>query len=155
MPLWTRTARMKRGSSVRGAVALMWAACVACSTGCGGGSRPDPETRINLVDVPRLATALHRFKADCGRFPNAVEGLNALLKKPGGGDIGDKWKGPYVKDEDDLEDPWKQVYQYSYSVKDGQEQVRVWSLGKDGKPNTADDFPQKIDRRPKKGRGVP
>jgi len=49
------------------------------------------------------------FRADCGRFPSAQEGLPALFNAPA--DVSSKWKGPYLKEKDIL-DPWGAEFVY-------------------------------------------
>ena len=109
--------------------------------GCGGGGRPDTETRIDYTDIPRLKKALELFKVDCGRYPNAAEGLKALVEQPTGGNLAGKWKGPYVEDAKDILDPWKRGYKYSYEKKKDRHIIRIRSMGKDGKEGTDDDYP--------------
>ncbi len=59
--------------------------------------------------VAVLETKVLEFQADCGRLPTGGEGLRALLRAPS--DVGDHWKGPYVK-EKDITDPWGVEYTY-------------------------------------------
>ena len=53
--------------------------------------------------VAVLEQKVVEFQLDCGRYPTMQEGLHALLARPA--DLGDKWKGRYVK-EKDIVDPW-------------------------------------------------
>jgi len=142
--------RERRRRRVRAWTGLMLAAAITAIglAGCGGGGRPDTETRIDYTDIPRLKKALDLFKMDCGRYPNAVEGLKALVEQPTGGDVAGKWKGPYVEDEKDILDPWKRAYKYSYEKKkDRRDQtkdrhvINIWSVGRDGQDGTDDDYP--------------
>lgn len=84
------------------------------------------------VDVARLQlrqlqNALTLFELDARRYPDAAEGLAALLAAPG---ETPGWRGPYLKNADLLADPWGRAVNYapaeggSYSIA---------SLGADGK----------------------
>jgi general secretion pathway protein G len=66
------------------------------------------------VDVARLQLrqvqgALALFVLDTHRYPTGEEGLSALLQPP---DSAEGWRGPYVKNEQTLHDPWGQALQY-------------------------------------------
>ncbi len=79
------------------------------------------------IEVNRLLTDLEFFRVDVGRFPSEDEGLAALLAQPDGVD---KWQGPYLPKESQLNDPWDRPYIYGLSD-DGQTAI-VSSLGADG-----------------------
>jgi len=99
-----------------------------------------PKMKADLPEVIRLTeenlsvlkVALEMFKDDCGRYPKAEEGLNALVSKPEGLE---SWHGPYIKALKD--DPWK--HPYKYESQDGGSSMELWSLGPDGLNKTADD----------------
>jgi len=61
--------------------------------------------------VAVLEAKVLEFQADCGRFPSAQEGLQALLQPPA--DVRDDWRGPYAK-EKDIIDPWGAELRYRY-----------------------------------------
>ena len=69
------------------------------------------KTAVAQQKVAVLETKVLEFQADCGRFPTAQEGLQALLRAPS--DVADHWKGPYVK-EKDIVDPWGREINYRY-----------------------------------------
>lgn len=75
------------------------------------------------LDVESIARAVERFRADCGRYPSATEGLGGLVVNPGI----EGWQGPYV--EQPLFDPWQRPY--IYSLAGGVPEIV--SLGADGK----------------------
>jgi len=56
---------------------------------------------IAYYRIDKLMPALQHYRSDCGRFPGAVEGLEALFSSKGV----TGWKGPYV-DESWTLDPW-------------------------------------------------
>jgi general secretion pathway protein G len=64
----------------------------------GGAKQAVAQQKINVLEGKVL-----EFQADCGRYPSAQEGLQALVRQPADCE---KWKGPYVKDKDIL-DPWE------------------------------------------------
>jgi general secretion pathway protein G len=77
------------------------------------------------VAIRKLIGAIERYKADCGRYPSLVEGLDALVRSPGAG----CWKGPYLNGEAPV-DPWGRTYLYRFDNL----QPEVVSYGADGKP---------------------
>jgi general secretion pathway protein G len=84
---------------------------------------------IARAKMATLEDALGRFNIDCGRFPTESEGLAALVEAPT--DVGEKWRGPYLK-KSDLLDPWNNDYIY---VPEGQVNPGFFdliSLGADG-----------------------
>ncbi|WP_052699343.1 type II secretion system major pseudopilin GspG [Hyphomicrobium sp. 99] len=66
-------------------------------------------TKTAKVQIESLSTSLELFKLDTGRYPNAREGLNALVQQPS--DI-KTWNGPYLKTDRVPLDPWGQPYLY-------------------------------------------
>lgn len=93
--------------------------------------------RIATRELDNLRVALEFFRADCGRYPTAEEGLRALIQPPG--DAG--WNGPYVNLI--RPDPWGHPYAYDLA----HESVRLRSLGPDGQDGTADDLRAASDGR--------
>lgn len=65
--------------------------------------------KVAVANIKVLESKVLEFYADCGRLPNAQEGLQALVRRPS--DSGEKWKGPYVKEKEIL-DPWGAEYLY-------------------------------------------
>jgi general secretion pathway protein G len=68
----------------------------------GKGKQAAAKAQIEL-----LGQALDQFKLDIGRYPNAQEGLAALMANPGI----DNWDGPYLKKNVPV-DPWNKAYIY-------------------------------------------
>lgn len=85
-----------------------------------GSARADTAS----VQVRNIANALELYHLDAGRYPDASQGLSALVS--GGGAAG----GPYLRDASGLQDPWGRPYGYE---SDGTG-YRVVSLGRDGAP---------------------
>jgi general secretion pathway protein G len=69
----------------------------------------EAKQKVAQTNIKTLESKVQEFYADCGRLPNAQEGLQALLRPPA--DVGPKWKGPYVKEKDIL-DPWGNEFLY-------------------------------------------
>lgn len=77
-----------------------------------------------------LRTALEWFRSNCGRYPTTEEGLKALVIDPGI----EGWQGFYI--EALPPDLWGRPFQYEAT----NDTVRLYSMGLDGKPDTADDI---------------
>jgi general secretion pathway protein G len=66
------------------------------------------KVRAAKAQIELLGTALDTFRLDVGRYPTSQEGLEALLRQPGGLE---RWDGPYLKKELPA-DPWGTAYVY-------------------------------------------
>lgn len=88
-----------------------------------------------LMDIKTMETALDLYKADTGSYPTTEQGLEALIAPPTMPPVPAKWNGPYLKQRQVPLDPWGNPYQYE---SDGENYV-LFSVGKDGQPNTDDD----------------
>jgi general secretion pathway protein G len=89
-----------------------------------GGAQEDLEkTKIETT----LGGALIRFKAHMGSYPTTEEGLQALRSAPANG--GDRWRGPYVKEDSTLVDTWRRPYQYQCPGTNNPTEYDLWSLG--------------------------
>jgi general secretion pathway protein G len=82
-------------------------------------------TQIETFDL-----ALAQYYMDCGDYPSQDQGLDALYRKPSGGESLEKWDGPYLKKAVPL-DPWGRPYAYQKPGPEGAE-YGVASLGADG-----------------------
>jgi len=78
------------------------------------------------AQIENFMTSLDSYFIDVSRYPNSVEGLNALRVKPNGVD---GWVGPYLKKELP-NDPWKNAYHYSNPGRNGP--YEIVSFGADG-----------------------
>lgn len=81
------------------------------------------------LQLEQIATGLDLFRLDLGRYPTQEEGLDALIAAPGGIE---GWKGPYVKREAALTDPWGAPIIYTQPGTDAL--YDLVSLGADGQP---------------------
>ena len=87
----------------------------------------DARATAARTDINNLMQALKLYKLDNQRYPSAEQGLEALVKKPGAGNVPSNWR-PYL---DKLpNDPWGKPYQYIYPGVKGE--IDIFSLGADG-----------------------
>ena len=74
------------------------------------GRRKVAMQKAAMADIASLDTALDMFEVDCGRYPTADEGFQALVAMPANLPEG-SWQGPYVK-RGLPKDPWGNGYVY-------------------------------------------
>ena len=87
----------------------------------------DARATAARTDINNLMQALKLYKLDNQRYPSAEQGLDALVKKPTGGNVPGNWR-PYL---DKLpSDPWGKPYQYIYPGVKGE--IDIFSLGAAG-----------------------
>lgn len=84
------------------------------------------------IGMGGIGSALQIFRVHNSRYPTTEQGLDALLKDPGGDK---KWRGPYIEPEK-LKDPWQGDFGYSSDGRD----YKITSPGPDGADGTADDI---------------
>ncbi len=80
------------------------------------------------IELGKIVQSLDLFKLEIGRYPTQQEGLEALLKNPGGVS---NWNGPYYS-KDNIKDPWQNDYKYT-TPGASNTPFDVKSLGADGK----------------------
>lgn len=85
------------------------------------------KTRAAQADVKAIAAALDLYRLEVGQYPDAQQGLPALVEAPAGVA---GWDGPYLQKQAAPRDPWDRPYLYTLP-RDGLPLVR--SLGRDGK----------------------
>ena len=85
------------------------------------------KTDTAKVQVNALAGNVEFFILDVGRAPTQDEGLGALVKQPSGVT---RWRGPYIKKQSQLTDPWGNPY--LYRLTSGNSPFEIVSLGADG-----------------------
>lgn len=100
----------------------------------GAGEQGDL-TRAQIT-VSSIETKLTQFKLNALRFPTQGEGLEALVKKPGG------LNKPWIQSlkEENLIDPWGETYQYRNPAKRSSKPYDVFSKGPDKQEGTTDDI---------------
>jgi general secretion pathway protein G len=82
---------------------------------------------IARTQASNIASSLELFFLDYGRYPTNEEGLQALVEAPGNAE---HWRGPYLKEESALTDPWGRAY--IYAPDEAALAFEVVSLGRDG-----------------------
>jgi general secretion pathway protein G len=91
------------------------------------------KAQVARIQIEQIENALDLYRIDVGAYPDARQGLQALLSRPGGGAAAQGWSGPYLEGAAALTDPWANPYVYSRPGPDGRP-FAVVSLGADGAP---------------------
>lgn len=86
------------------------------------------EIQVAKAQLESLEKALDQYRLDMRRYPNAEEGLAALVAKPASAG---NWGGPYLK-KALPNDPWGRPYVYRVPGQKGE--FELLSYGRDGKP---------------------
>jgi general secretion pathway protein G len=89
----------------------------------------DARSGTARAQIKNIESALELYYLDSGSYPSAQDGLAALVKQPPGSQ---NWKGPYMKQQSGLNDPWGKPYVYASPGKAAA--FEIVSLGRDGKP---------------------
>lgn len=89
------------------------------------------------TEVANISSALDLYKSDVGQYPTSAQGLDALIKQPGGVD---NWNGPYLKKTGDLKDPWGHPYNYRFPGQHGE--FDLYSYGANAKPASDSEKPE-------------
>ena len=86
------------------------------------------EVQVARAQIESLEKALDQYRLDTRHYPNAEQGLDALVNKPS---TEANWSGPYLKKAVPA-DPWGRAYVYRVPGTKGD--FDLFSLGRDGKP---------------------
>jgi len=78
------------------------------------------------IQIRNIEASLDLYRLDVGRYPTMEEGLQALVSPVPGLD---KWRGPYLKKKEGLQDPWGVPYHYRIPGQNGP--YDIYSLGAD------------------------
>ena len=89
------------------------------------------------TEVANIGAALDLYKSDVGQYPTSAQGLDALVKPPGGVD---NWNGPYLKKIGDIKDPWGHPYNYRSPGQHGD--FDLYSFGANAKPANDNEKPE-------------
>jgi general secretion pathway protein G len=94
------------------------------------------EVTTAKAQLDSIDKALQAYRIDMGRYPDASEGLAALVRS----DAADpRWRGPYLKGEVP-NDPWGMPYQYRQPASQPGKDYDLMSFGRDRAPGgTGDD----------------
>ena len=87
--------------------------------------------KIAEQSIARIGGILDIYRIDVGSYPSTQQGLQALAVRPS---AAAGWNGPYIKDADELNDPWGRPYQYRNPSSRPGHDYDIISLGADGKP---------------------
>ena len=88
-------------------------------------------------DMQMFTSCLEMFKLNAGRYPSTAQGLDACANRPTEKPIPKMW----VRLIDKVpKDPWGNAYQYRFPGKKDPARFDLFSLGKDGVADTADDI---------------
>jgi general secretion pathway protein G len=88
------------------------------------GQAKSDAARAQLANVQ---SAIELYYLDTGNYPTAEQGIPALVTAPPGSTA---WKGPYLKNQSGLADPWGRPYIYKIPGQHGA--FDLSSLGRDG-----------------------
>jgi general secretion pathway protein G len=87
--------------------------------------------------VQMFEHAIDTYQITMQQLPNS---LDDLVNAPADAKAAKRWRGPYLKENKALIDPWNNPYGYTAKGKQNKNSYDVWSLGPDGQENTADDI---------------
>lgn len=106
------------------------------------------EKNTTKLLLQQVESALDTYRLNMGRYPTEEQGgLKALMSKPTFENerLGDKWNGPYLKPGTVLQDAWG--HELKYQLADTTDEAnknaprfKLYSIGPDGQPDTADDI---------------
>ena len=95
------------------------------------GRVDDAQVQRARADIQSLGSALNIYKLDNYNYPSTQQGLEALVRKPGGQPEAKNWKtGGYI--ERLPKDPWGNDYHYQSPGQHGI--FDVYTLGRDNQP---------------------
>ncbi len=86
------------------------------------------EVQVARAQIDALEKALDQYRLDTRHYPNADQGLAALVDRPGDEPA---WNGPYLR-KAVPNDPWGHAYVYRTPGQKGE--FDLFSYGRDGKP---------------------
>src|SRR4051794_37755329 len=121
------------------------------------------EKNTTKLLLQNIETALDTYRLNMGRYPTTEQGLDALMAKPTfeNEKLGEKWNGPYLKPGTKLEDPWGNKIRYeladpaaSDDANKNAPRYKLFSVGPDGQPDTADDIKAHADSADNTGTGT-
>ena len=109
------------------------------------GQREGAKKDITMGTIKSVENALDTYNLNIGHYPSEEEGgMGALMTKPTFENeaMGEKWRGPYLKQE--ALDAWGNKLNYQLqqagTAEAQQYPYRLWSNGPDGMDGTEDDI---------------
>jgi general secretion pathway protein G len=97
------------------------------------GMAEDQKANSDLLTYKELLAA---YQLESGSLPTTEQGLKALWEKPTE-PVPAHWKALL---EEETKDPWGRSYQYRNPGKHNPDRYDVFSVGRDGVPDTEDDI---------------
>ena len=110
------------------------------------GTQKKADIRTAQAQIGNLASALKMYAVDMKSFPLTEEGLQLLVAAPEDEALAKNWDGPYIEGGKLPRDPWGSEFQYEFETSESEESKgtdsfpRIFSLGPDRQPGTADDI---------------
>jgi general secretion pathway protein G len=99
------------------------------------GKSEQAKQKLVCVQMRGIKNSLDMFKLDNGTYPDAEEGLQALVKNPDSEKYPNYASGGYFEDGNLPKDPWKNRYIYV----PGEDGINLISLGADRKEGGTDE----------------
>jgi general secretion pathway protein G len=94
----------------------------------------DQKANSDLLTYKELLAA---YQLESGSLPTTEQGLKVLWEKPTAEPVPAHWKAML---EEETKDPWGHSYQYRNPGKHNPDRYDVFSMGRDGVPDTEDDI---------------
>jgi general secretion pathway protein G len=110
------------------------------------GTQKKADIRTAQAQIGNLASALKMYFVDMKSFPLTEEGLQALVAAPEDEALAKNWDGPYTEGGKLPKDPWGSDFQYEFEGSESSDSKstdsfpRIFSIGPDRQPGTADDI---------------
>ena len=112
------------------AVALITVFALVVAFGLTGKSRQHGR-QITIRRMQTVIGGLEKHAIDNGAmFPSTEQGIKALLERPEQPPVPHRWRGPYIEDEQALNDAWGMPFRYVCPGGDGRI-YDLWSSGAD------------------------
>ncbi len=87
----------------------------------------DARSETAAVQLKNIESALELYYLDTGQYPSNEAGPRSLVEQPAGTT---SWRGPYLKKDSGLLDPWGRKFMYRLPGEHGN--YDLYSLGRDG-----------------------
>jgi general secretion pathway protein G len=123
---------------VLGIIAMILGGAIFAMRGIGDAAK----LRQVEADFKAFESALAMYKLNGGSYPTTQQGLKALVEKPSTTPVPRRWT-PIMKKLP--ADPWGADYGYRFPGKKVASDFEMFSKGKDGMENTADDLSSQDD----------
>ena len=111
-----------------------------------GGQSEGAKVDTTELAIKKLNNELGKFYMNCNRYPTDADGgLKALLTRPTDEKITEKWRGPYLTTEGELNDSWGNPFNYELAEAGASVNGKPYKLtsnGADGQAGTEDDLPK-------------